>query len=970
MSERERTEPIEGLRGAVSSVVDEFRHAWERCVTGGSRPLIGAYLNRVPEADRERLLRELRKAESGFLHLSTDDAAANVAVEAADDAPLREVSENIGSGAAPPSAGGAPDATQGWSQLAEDPAATCPIEVPPDPADSKATRRLAPGATPPLRPAAKAAGLSSVLRGLEDYELLGELGRGGMGVVYKAREKSVNRVVALKIMIGGEYASAEAVRRFHIEAESAGSLEHRHIVPIYHVGEIQGMPYYTMRLVEGSGLDGAARRKLAEQPRLAVDLVRKVALAVHFAHSRGILHRDLKPANILVDRDGEPHITDFGLAKRLDQDSGETHSGLVIGTPDYMSPEQAAGNTKDVSVASDVYSLGSILFELLVGEPPFRSKTIMQTLSRVTHEAPRKPITANPAIGLDLNTICLKCLEKEPVKRYASAQELSEELQRYLNGQPILARPVGRRERAVRWCRRNPAVAALLGVVSLLVLAWMVGLNVALVRIARERDAANLARDQAVHNKSESRATLNFVVGEVQDKLRDRPGLHDLRQQLLKDSLVKLQELERSESGNLTKISPLENRKLVLRTEAGAHQRMGDILVETGQISSALERYTRMASLVDEFYALDPNGIDPNRFMAACSNKLGDVYARLGRLDIARKHYQRGQQYRVQWVEALKGAQVDKWKIINAQWDTAVSSLLLTNIDLQLGDLDAARRALEEADVWAASLPADVAPSSIKEFFEMATRELRRGDCLWRMDEPDRALASYRKAVELLEQSLKRITQDSVRLQSALTNACLVLGDFYLQRPETIADAKTCYERAVDIARSLRDRDPRYVSVSADLAAGLYRLGALAERQADKEASQTYFQQCLVLYQQLVLAAPEDRTFQANLMRAQARCGLIGPAVEAAERLRTELPAPLGAYTAATGYAICAGSAATTTSATASVPNQDDRTSEFSTLAIEQLEHALATGWNDRLAIAANPDFDSLHDQPEFKHLP
>jgi serine/threonine-protein kinase len=296
-----------------------------------------------------------------------------------------------------------------------------------------------------------------------DYELLEEVGRGGMGVVYKARQISLNRVVAVKLILAGRFATPADVQRFRTEAEAAASLDHPNIVPIYQVGEHDGQHYFSMKWLEGGSLaDRLAGRPLPD--REAAQLVAVLARAMHCAHQRGVVHRDLKPANILL-AEGEgwrgeeptrrdtplhPQVTDFGLAKRLESATAQTQSGAIVGSPSYMAPEQAGGRTREVGPGADIYALGAILYEALTGRPPFQAATLLETLELVRSEEPVPPRLLNVRIDHDVQTICLKCLEKEPGNRYPSAQALAEDLDRYLNGDAILARSYNVRERLTR----------------------------------------------------------------------------------------------------------------------------------------------------------------------------------------------------------------------------------------------------------------------------------------------------------------------------------------------------------------------------------------------------------------------------------------------------------------------------------------------------------------------------------------
>lgn len=324
-------------------------------------------------------------------------------------------------------------------------------------------------------PTAGTAPSIGAVRYFGDYELSREIARGGMGVVYQARQVSLNRLVALKMILAANLASEPEVRRFQLEAEAAANLDHPNIVPIYEVGQHNGSHYFSMKLVEGGSLAASIQDLHAKGPAAAARLMAKVARAVHYAHQRGILHRDLKPGNILLDAQGEPHITDFGLAKRMSSQADLTQSGAVMGTPNYMAPEQAQGKVREMTVTADVFGLGAILYHLLVGNPPFRAETSLETLRKVIDEDPANPRLLNPKIDNDIETICLKALEKDSQRRYSTAQAFAEDLEKWSRGEPILARPITAAERLRKWARRKPAVAALSGAVVLASLAGISG---------------------------------------------------------------------------------------------------------------------------------------------------------------------------------------------------------------------------------------------------------------------------------------------------------------------------------------------------------------------------------------------------------------------------------------------------------------------------------------------------------------
>ncbi len=368
---------------------------------------------------------------------------------------------------------------------------------------------------------------AGIIRSLGDYELLEEIARGGMGIVYRARQVSLNRLVAVKVLLAPQF--ARDTQRFRREAEMAASLNHPNIVSIYEVGEHDGQPYFSMELIEGRSLADLSR----DQPlgtRRAAELTKTIAEAVHFAHERHLLHRDLKPSNVLVDAFDAPHVTDFGLAKRSDGDADLTLTGQVLGTPNYMPPEQAEAKGRPSGVAGDVYSLGAILYHLLTGRAPFLAESITQTLRLVTETEPILPRLLKPDAPRDLETICLKCLEKDAHRRYASAQELADELSRFLRDEPIRARPLGAPAKLLRWCRRKPALALSIGAGLVLLLVIAIGSPIAIIRInaARKQEAALRARAESAERETEQQlytalleqARATMVTGEMGHRVR------------------------------------------------------------------------------------------------------------------------------------------------------------------------------------------------------------------------------------------------------------------------------------------------------------------------------------------------------------------------------------------------------------------------------------------------------------------
>ncbi len=416
-----------------------------------------------------------------------------------------------------------------------------PDELPPPPLARAGSNPESDGAAGQLRSIGPAQG--PIARDpplIAGYEILAELGRGGMGVVYHAQQVSLGREVALKIVLAGAHAGWSERSRFRVEAETAARLKHPNIVAIYDVGEQAGLPYVALELVEGGSLaESLTKSPLASAA--AAGLAETLARAMEHVHQHGIVHRDLKPANVLMTADGVPKITDFGLAKWVDVASGHTQSGAIMGTPSYMAPEQARGEAKLTGPPADVYALGAILYEMVTGRPPFKGVTAQETVRQLLTEDPVPPSRLQPQISRDLETICLRCLQKEPARRYAGAGALADDLRRYLDGKPILARPTPSWERLVKWTRRHPGAAMVL-VVIVLAAATLLASSLAYnARLRREREIADAQRDAAKTAQRQSEADFRLALDAVQrfytdvseNKLLNVPTMDPLRIELL-----------------------------------------------------------------------------------------------------------------------------------------------------------------------------------------------------------------------------------------------------------------------------------------------------------------------------------------------------------------------------------------------------------------------------------------------------
>ena len=487
-------------------------------------------------------------------------------------------------------------------------------------------------------------------RRLGQYELLEEIDHGGMGVVFAARQLGLDRIVAIKMLRAGDFAGPHELARFRTEAEAAARLQHPNIVQIFEVGQHDGRPFLSLEFVDGGSLD----KKLAGKPlpaRDAAGLLETLARAMHYAHERGVVHRDLKPSNVLLQKNSEgPKISDFGLAKRLTAAvSGHTQAGAILGTPSYMAPEQAGGRTEQVGPAADVYALGAILYEALTGRPPFQAATLLDTLEQVRTQEPVPPTRLQSKLPRDLETICLKCLEKDPRRRYASADALADDLRRFLADEPILARAVGPVERTWRWCHRKPLVAGLVAALVLVFLGGFAGVfwqwrraEGQTLLTQRQRDAvaaqqgiAQHERDTAIHEQE--RAEANFQKARsVVDKLTSvgeglvgQPGMEKTGRAVLEEALRFYEGFLQEKSAD----------PAVRLETARACVRVGTIRRSLGQFEDAehamrqgADHYARLAA---EFPAEPLYRTE----QSDCVRRLASIYVLRGEIEKAREAF-------------------------------------------------------------------------------------------------------------------------------------------------------------------------------------------------------------------------------------------------------------------------------------------------------------------------------------------
>lgn len=660
------------------------------------------------------------------------------------------------------------------------------------------------------RAASGRAGLGTDSRVLvSGYEIEAELGRGGMGVVYKAHQHRLNRTCALKMILTGDLAGPEAIVRFLLEAEMVARLRHPNIVQIYAIGDHNGRPYLDLEYVEGgslaSQLDGTPR-----PPREAAELVEALARGIAEAHHMGIVHRDLKPGNVLLAADGTPKITDFGLAKFLGADSGLTRSDSVLGSPSYMSPEQAEGRLKDVGPTADQYALGAILYELLTGRPPFRAATVLETLAQVKAADPVPPGRLQPGLPHDVETITLKCLEKDPARRYATALELADDLQRFREGSPIRARRVGPGERAWKWIKRHPAPAALgtVSVVTLLTLAGMVQ--------ARRSSAA------AERSYLQAREAIDALTQFGERRLGDQPKL---RKELLEIALhYYARSLGEGDGG------PVPDEEL-----ANTYARVARLIDLVGTRAEALRAFEK-ALQAQRKLAADPAPAEDlaqrQADLAETLHSIGVIQNDMGRRSEAIASYREAL--------AIRRRLVREFPEDRAFWsDLARSQGYIGDWELDGARYPEARAAYDEALEIRERL-AEADPSDLVAEFQRARSYNNSGRLVYERGDPRRARAWLAKAAAL-QTRLVAIGPDEARRR---------------------------------LEANPRSFDLTFADFQSDLAYSHAWLGYVSADLGETDRALAEFEQAQTLYENLVRDHPEVSYYAGELAWAQTYLGL------------------------------------------------------------------------------------------------
>jgi serine/threonine-protein kinase len=697
---------------------------------------------------------------------------------------------------------------------------------------------------------------SAPLAAVGDYDLMEKLGEGGMGVVYKARQRGAGRIVALKVIRPDRLhalspeSRQSAVERFRTEARAAAQLEHDNIVTVYDVGESQGRHYFSMRYVEGRSLAELLRDGPIAN-RQAAAYLEPLARAAHEAHLRGILHRDLKPQNVLVDaKTNRPMLADFGLAKLIEGETALTRDGEAIGTPPYMSPEQCRDSAR-VTASADIYALGATLYHLLTGRPPFQSATALDTLRQVLMEDPVAPRKLNTAIDRDLETICLKCLEKEPERRYASAQLLADDLRLYLGGEPILARPIGPVGHVWRWCRRNPQSASLAGAAALSVVLALAAVTTGYVK-------TSLAHGESEESYRQARSAVDDLFTRVSEEtLLNQPGMQPLRRDLLERALVYYQRFLRQRGDDHSVRDEL----------AATHFRMGLIVEEIESPAKATASYHRAIAAQRRLVAETPHSLERLEALAGALNAQGRALYKLHKIEPALHAWSEAAQVRSRLVDLAPHNRDFRRLLANAHMNLGLAEHQLASDTNDDAGISRAREQFAKAEALRRQLLRDSSDDAT------VLRDLGRGyynlaNLADAANDLDEAKRCFEAAANALEQALQRVPS-GIDDQHDLATCYRRLADLEIDSAAALA----MYDKARTVAERLAQQNPAVAKYHRELAEVYRNLGLAVYSSGKSTEAFALFDQASATLEELIQKDPRTPDYQrdsAALLRAMA----------------------------------------------------------------------------------------------------
>lgn len=833
---------------------------------------------------------------------------------------------------------------------------------------------------------------SIVGKTIGDYRIDSELGRGGMGVVYRAHHEKLRRDVAIKMILGAASSDSRVVERFETEARAVANLQHPNVVQLFEFGSLDDSPFFALEYVDGGTL--AERiRELPMDSKEAARIVESLARAMQVAHQRGILHRDLKPANILLTVDGVPKISDFGLAKELVSDKqDETKTGTVMGTPSFMSPEQAMGSISELSGATDQYSLGAILYACISGRPPFMSSTTIETISQVVHKEPIPPRQLSVSIPVDLETICLKTLHKEPAKRYANCDELANDLKRFLNDEPILARPVSKLERGWRWCRRNPKIAIPSAMAGIFILAtatiaswaWAVTSAQAAVisqerdNVKNQRDEAQLQRDEAVKQRliatqqkavaedneriAQKQAQLalkniQFVVTDVDKMLRDQAGMSEIRLSILESVSKKWDDLNVEMAGGV--------RGEAIPTLMAVRQLMASTFRDLDRLQQASAEFSKLEVMARERIAVKGRNDATRTNLAKVLMNASALYRR-------QDDPQTGIKKLEESIELVREVIRDPQPEEGSPSKNEILQLLAAttqNLGVELlreGRIAETEKAFSESlDANSKALGEIRSQPGFPELNEnekdtktaalqMAMDKSRLGLAYiqLRLGKTEESLPIYKAAIESRREIFQRRPKMLV-MKSELAGHLKIFGKslMWLNR---LDEAEAPLRESLKLSEESWEADPEKVDLKRAYSESLYLFGWLRELQGQSPEAISQFERSRLLREQLSKVSPDEKN-QINLMLSEATVGNLESAKKLADELGTkkEANAELHLERART-LALLSKSA------------PEDRKPQLKNEALDALERSVKEGFSDPFRIKVEPELFPIHDSPRF----